>query len=101
MGDVKRLLAITGVVLNLLQPHYEKASPMREKILSFIMTMLLNPYPRVRRYTAEHFYVKLIEDGDLIFNAQERLEEANKLLLGVAWHDEHNLDGQLLHSRNR
>jgi len=74
---------------------------MRQEILPFIMKMLLNPYPRVRRYTAEQFYVKLAEDGDVIFNEHESMEEANQLLLSVVWHEEHDPRGHLPDSRNR
>ena len=55
------------------------------------MTMLLNPYPRVRRYTAEQLYVKLAEDGEILFDGDECLEEANQLLLSTVWHEEHDL----------
>jgi len=100
--DVKRLLAIVGVSLNLLQPHHETVSIMRDQILPFIMTMLLNPYPRVRRFTAEQLYVKLVEDGDILVpDKHECLEEANQLLLRVVWHDELDPHGQLSDSRNR
>ena len=54
------------------------------------MTMLLNQYPRVRQYTAEQVYVKLVEDGDTLFGEQECLEEANNLLLSVVWHEEND-----------
>lgn len=65
------------------------------------MTMLLNPYPRVRRYTAEELYVKLAEDGDALFDKHDHLEEANQLLLNTVWHKEHDPHGQLTESRNR
>ena len=44
---------------------------MRREILPFVMTMLLNPYPRVRRYTAEQLYVKFAEDGLHVFCGQD------------------------------
>ena len=73
---------------------------MKSEILPFVMTMLLNPYPRVRQYTAEQVYVKLVEDGTL-FGEQECLEEAINLLLSVVWHEENDSSGQLSDSRNR
>ena len=138
-SDVKRLLAIVGVSLNLLQPNLETASmvrigrlypsfsvlmlinrlfsfplssthsfhtifsllQMKEKILQFIMMMLLNRYPRVRRYTAEQLYVKLAEDGEHLFGNVECLEEATQLLLTVVWHEEHDPSGHISKSRNR
>lgn len=65
------------------------------------MTMLLNPYPRVRRYTAEQLYVKLAEDGDIMFDGNECLDEANQLLLTTIWHEEQDPRGQLSVCRNR
>lgn len=65
------------------------------------MAMLLNPYPRVRRCTAEQLYVKLTEDGDALFGENKCLEEANQLLLSVVWHEEHDPSGQLSDARNR
>jgi len=87
-SDIKRLLAIVGVSLNLLQPHIDTVPIMQKEVLQFVMTMLLNPYPRVRHYTAEQLYVKLAEDGDMIFDAHVCLEEVNQLLLSVDWHME-------------
>lgn len=63
--------------------------------------MLLNTYPRVRRYTAEQLYVKLAEDGDQLLYEHERLEEANQLLLSAVWHEEKDPSGKLTDSRNR
>lgn len=100
-GDVKRLLAIVGVSLNLLQPHLDTVSTMQQEVLPFIMTMLLNQYPRVRRYTAEQLYVKLAEDGDVLFGDPECLEEANELILTAVWHEETDPRGQLADARNR
>jgi hypothetical protein len=74
---------------------------MRREILPFIMTMLLNPYPRVRRYTAEQLYVKLAEDGEILFDGDECLEEANQLLLSTVWHEEHDPRDVLPSCRNR
>ena len=74
---------------------------MRKEILPFVMTMLLNPYPRVRRYTAEQLYAKLAEDGDMMFDDDHGcLEEANKILLSTVWDEEHDPRGQLSESRN-
>merc|ERR1712238_547034 len=39
-SDVKRLLAIIGVSLSLLQPHLEAVPIMRKEVLPFVMTML-------------------------------------------------------------
>ena len=74
---------------------------MKRDVLPFIMTMLLNPYPRVRRFTAEQLYIKLAEDGDMLFDRCKGVEEANQLLLSIAWHDENDPCGQLSDARNR
>lgn len=97
-SDVKRLLAIVGVSLSLFTTTSK--AQIQQLIGPFIMTMLLNPYPRVRRYTAEHLYVKLVEDGDTLFREHE-LEQANELILGVSWHDENDPHCHLTNSRNR
>ncbi|EED95613.1 tubulin-specific chaperone d, partial [Thalassiosira pseudonana CCMP1335] len=97
-SDVKRLLAIVGVSFNVIQPHLET---MKEMALPFIMTMLLNSYPRVRRYVAEQLFAKLSVDGDALFDDHECLEEANQLLLSVVWHDEHDPCGTITEARNR
>ena len=65
------------------------------------MTMLLNPYPRVRRYVAEQLFAKLSVDGDSIFTNHQHLEEANQLLLNTVWHEEHDASGRIAESRNR
>lgn len=74
---------------------------MKEMALPFIMTMLLNSYPRVRRYVAEQLFAKLSVDGDALFDDHECLEEANQLLLSVVWHDEHDPCGTITEARNR
>lgn len=65
--------------------------------------MLLNPYPRVRRYTAEELYVVILslDDGCTLFGNRDCLEEANQLLLSVVWHDENDPRGHISESRNR
>ena len=73
---------------------------MRDKILQFIMMMMLNQYPRVRCYTAEQLYVKLAEDGMALFDNSQHLDEANQLLLGVVWQEEHDPHGKISDSRN-
>lgn len=129
-SDVKRLLAIVGVSLNLLHPHLETIASvrtiamahcvycstvhfyfttstfiihpqMKEKVFPFVMSMLLNPYPRVRRYAAEQLFAKLTVDGESMFDDHNRLEEANQLLLNVVWHEEHDSSGHIAESRNR
>lgn len=63
--------------------------------------MLLNPYPRVRRYTAEQLFAKLSVDGEIMFPDSPYLEEAKNLLLNTVWHEEHDTFGHIPESRNR
>ena len=101
-SDVKRLLAIVGVSLKLIQPDLETASTMRDSVLPFIMSMLLNPYPRVRQNTAKELYEKIEEDGVKLFgSSQSSADDAAKLLLNVVWHEEHDHHGHILKARNR
>jgi hypothetical protein len=65
------------------------------------MTMLLNPYPRVRRYVAEQLFAKLSVDGESMITNHKHLEEANQLLLNVIWHEETDPSGHIAESRNR
>ena len=73
---------------------------MRNSILPFIMVMLLNPYPRVRRYTAEQLYIKLAENGEMIVEAHESIEKAGQLLANTVWHEENDPRGELTACRN-
>eukprot|EP00986_Skeletonema_menzelii_P017354 scaffold19153_cov80-Skeletonema_menzelii.AAC.9 len=100
-SDVKRLLAIVRVTLNMIQLDLETSAAMRESVLPLAMSLLLNPYPRVRQYTAEQLYVKIEEDGDKLFGSQASLEEATHLLLNVAWHDECDDHGHIVKARNQ
>lgn len=100
-SDVKRLLAIVGVSLNIIQPDLETSATMRKSVLPVLMSTLLSPYPRVRQYTAEQLYVKIEEDGDKLLGSQAALEDATQLLLNVAWHDEYDHHGHIIKARNQ
>lgn len=74
----------------------------QEDVLPFIMQLLGHGYPRVRRYTAEQLYVKLLEDDCLAFISYcENHEEIMHLLLEVAWDDDLEPPGCVRMSRNR
>ena len=79
---------------------FAKHNKIQKEVLPFIMTMLLHPYPRVRRHTAEQLYIKLVEDGDVLFDNPEHLEKTNQLILTVVWHEETDPSGQLTDTRN-
>ena len=65
------------------------------------MKMLLNQYPRVRKYTAEQLFAKLSVDGEGMFNSHQLIEEANQILFNTAWQDETDATGHISESRNR
>ena len=67
-----------------------------------MLQLLGHEYPRVRRYTAEQLYVKLLEDDCVAFSSiNEHHEEVVKLLLEVAWGDDLESPGYVRLSRNR
>lgn len=80
--------------------HSFSSNQIRNSILPFIMVMLLNPYPRVRRYTAEQLYIKLAENGEMIVEAHESVEKASQLLANTVWHEEYDRRGELTACRN-
>ena len=63
---------------------------MNDEILTFICQMLGHAFPRVRRLTADHFYVRLLEDG-VILSRQDELDSALQLLLEAPWDSDMNL----------
>lgn len=81
-SDVHRLLVIVSVSLAILSCR--RNSKMNEDILVLVFRMLGHPYPRVRRFTADHLYVRLIEDQTMVPN-QEGVEAAMALLLEGQW----------------
>jgi hypothetical protein len=46
--------------------------------------MLAHPYPRIRRFTAEQIYIKLVEDDSVVPNSNN-IDSAMDLLSSVAW----------------
>jgi len=51
--------------------------------------MLGHQFPRVRRYTADQFYVRLLEESDII-SRQEKLDSVLQLLLEAPWDSDMN-----------
>lgn len=58
--DIKRLLMIVDVTTSLLLSGIVQPI-VRNKVLAFLCTMLIHPFPRVRIYTAEQMYICLQE----------------------------------------
>lgn len=49
--------------------------------------MLGHRFPRMRRFTADHLYVRLLEESDIL-NKQDKLDSALQLLLEAPWDSE-------------
>ena len=59
--DVHRLTAIVNVALGLLGITNES----QKEPTAFVCKLLMHPFPRVRRITAENLYVRLLENPDM------------------------------------
>ncbi len=55
----------------------------------FICQMLCHEFPRVRRFTADNLYVRLLEEPDLL-RTQVHSEPALELLLEAPWDSDMN-----------
>ena len=105
-NDVQRLVASVSVAAGLLVS--DEADIVQENVLPFLMMMLAHRYPRVRRWTAEQLYVRLLEDvsfssdyTDQGTSSSNGLDQAMQLLLEVAWDDDLDAPGNVRDSRNR
>lgn len=79
--DVPRLFAVVDVTVALLTTSPGDVAVTR-RALAFLCKMLAHPFPRIRGYTAQHFYLFLLEyDGG-------RREEALELILNTPWASE-------------
>ena len=117
--DVKRLLAIVDVSINLLHPrtHAKIVSTrqftllaslrtilseekIQDQILVFLLTELLNRFPIVRRHAAEELYVKMIEDPAIFLCDENAIDRGSQILLTTVWHDDQDSAISLTDSRN-
>jgi len=96
--DMKRLFAIVPVAIGML--HSTDKELVHDKILPFLMRFLAHRYPRIRRWTGEQFYVKLIEDGSVVPNFAN-VEAAINLLSQVTWDQDLGRPGNVRESRNQ
>lgn len=55
----------------------------------FITRMLSHQFPRVRRFTAEQMYVRLLEESDIL-SIQNQLDTVLELLLEAPWDSDMN-----------
>lgn len=78
--DVHRLFAIGNVTIGLLSSSPEDKS-VEKAALAFLCTMLCHPFPRVRSYIAQQFYVLLLEHPELINDNDSVLD----LILNTSW----------------
>ena len=95
--DVKRLMCIVPVALGLL--HVSDKDLVHNVIFPFVFRLLAHRYPRIRQYTAEQLYVKLIED-DTVVSKSDQTEEAMSILANVVWNRELGPPGNVRKSRN-
>lgn len=77
--DVKKLLCGVSVVIHLLQGPEET----RSKALGLLMVMLGHKYPRVRKWTAEQLYVKMLEE--VVPVPEVEYDLFLDKLMGVVW----------------
>ncbi len=97
-NDMKRLMAIVPVALNIL--HCDKPD-VQEIMLLFLMRFLVHKYPRIRRHTAEQLYVKLIEDESVIPGDISGIPEATDLLSQTQWDRDLGPPGNVRETRNK
>jgi hypothetical protein len=92
-SDVHRLLASTGVALGLLGPLNDIKT--NSGILDFLLGMLCHEFPRVRKYTADNLYVRLLEHPSVLPKKENEGTVLNLLLEGKWQSDllsQHQLD---------
>jgi len=95
--DMKRLMAIVPVALNVL--HCVDLDTNSTTML-FLMRFLAHRYPRIRRHTAEQLYIKLIEDSTAV-HAPIGLDEATELLSQTNWNNDLGPPGNVRELRNK
>lgn len=97
-ADIKRILAIVPVALGTLHTHDKDYA--HGTIFPFVMRLLGHRFPRIRRYTAEQLYIKLLED-DSIVPKVDQIEKVQTILAEVAWDRELGVPGNVRQSRNQ
>jgi len=60
----------------------------QHELLTFIVSFLGHKFPRIRRYTAEQFYARIVEEEDLY--SQENYIQCTNILLQVKWEENHD-----------
>jgi len=95
--DMKRLMAIVPVALNIL--HCVDIDTNSTTML-FLMRFLAHRYPRIRRHTAEQLYIKLIEDGTVV-RAPIGFDDATELLSQTNWSQDLGPPGNIRELRNK
>merc|ERR1712227_1129260 len=77
--DVKKLFAAVDVLIGLVG----FTGPVRASTLCFLLRLLAHKYPRVRKYTAEQLYTKLLVSDEIWPTA--RTDEVLEILSCVEW----------------
>lgn len=81
ISDIKRLMSIVQVAINIFHSVDEEV---KSTNLLFLMRILAHRFPRVRRYTAEQLYIKLIEDSSIISDSED-VDKAMDILSNTNW----------------
>ena len=93
-SDVHRLLGAVSVAYGLLSCLNDKS--VNTDILTFLLSMLCHAFPRVRRFTADHVYIRLLEDSSVV-PKQDGVDEPLHILLSIQWEDDHLKFEELVH----
>ncbi len=96
--DIKRIMAIVPVILGTLNTHDKDLT--HKTIFPFVMRLLGHRFPRIRRYTAEQLYIKLLED-DSIVPKVDQIEEVQTMLSEVSWDRDLGPPSNVRKSRNQ
>lgn len=80
--DISRLFAVVDVTVGLLFAVRDCKNSTSKHAMAFLCTMLIHRFPRTRSYTAEQFYVFLLDFG------KGRSAESSERLLNTPWSSE-------------
>ena len=91
-------MAIVPVALGTLHTHDNDYT--QKTILPFVMRLLGHRFPRIRKYTAEQLYIKLLEDDSIVPNT-DQIDQVQTILTDVIWDRELGAPGNVRESRNQ
>ena len=91
-------MAIVQVALGCLHTHDRKLA--HQTIFPFVMRLLGHRFPRIRRYTAEQVYIKLLEDDSTVPKV-DNIEQVQSMLSEVRWDRELGPPSNVREARNQ